>query len=78
MTTITNFESYDYTVQKYKKDVSSVQQCRNIMGLTLCTGVMVVKKYAQELIKKKLKKVYMKLILFFWMHKKLLIIAFFF
>ena len=38
MTTITNFESYDYTIVKYKKDVSSGQQCRNIMGLTVCTG----------------------------------------
>ena len=38
MTTVTNFESYDYEICKYKIGVSTGQVCKKIMGLTVCTG----------------------------------------
>jgi len=38
MTTITNFESFDYYIIKYKIDASNGVVCRNVMGTEICTG----------------------------------------
>ena len=38
MTKITEFDSFDYSICKYKKGVSSGSTCRMIMGLQVCTG----------------------------------------
>ena len=38
MTTVQNFESYDYDIYKYKKGTSSGNVCKLIMGLYVCTG----------------------------------------